>query len=319
MNSRHPPRNRASSPPARIARFAGLQEEASADVFVGEAKLAIIKTGPRTRAVKRPTPYLITVINTGTAPATNVKLIDDLGARIRACARTSNSKHSANGEHGDAEVKWSLGTLQPGERRTVQLVIRANTAGDLKNRAIASADHGVTSGEAVSPQTHFETANGVIIEIDKDHDPVEVGQETSYIVRVWNGGPEAVNNLGTKISVPTAMQVVGTPSGRTAVEQSGQTIRFAPLSNLSPGEEAEYKLRVKAVQAGVARLNVELTSGDLKTPLTSEDTTTIEASGRPTPPTAPSCTAEPPPAPPVMPSTSSSFSPRFPGFGPCPR
>ena len=106
--------------------------------------------------------------------------------------------HTAwNGEHGDAEVKWSLGTLQPGERRTVQLVIRANTAGDRKP-GDCHADHGVTSGEAVSPHTHSETANGVIIEIDKDHDPVEVGQETSYIVRVGNGGPEAVNNLGTQ-------------------------------------------------------------------------------------------------------------------------
>ena len=59
MNSRDLPEAGQTHRPA-IARFAGLKEEASADVFVGEAKLAIIKTGPRTRAVKRPTPYLIT-------------------------------------------------------------------------------------------------------------------------------------------------------------------------------------------------------------------------------------------------------------------
>jgi uncharacterized repeat protein (TIGR01451 family) len=300
-----------------IAHCAGLKEEASAAVFVGEAKLAIIKKGPQTRSVKRSTPYLITVINTGTAPATNVKLIDDLGRHNKDLRKDIEFQSaSANGERTDAEVKWSLGILQPGERRTVQLVIRANVRGELTNRAIASADHGVKSGEAASPKTHFETATGVVIEIDKDHDPVQVGQETSYIVRVWNAGQEAANKLGTKITVPPAMQVVGTPSGRTAVEQNGQTIRFAPLGTLSPGEEVEYKLRLKAVQAGVARLGVELTSGDFKTPRTGADTTTIEASASPAPPPAPSRSAEPPIAPPLMPSSSSSF---YPGPPRCPR
>lgn len=288
-----------------IARTGGAQEEASTTIVVGEARLTVIKTGPRTRSVKRPTPYLITVMNTGNAPATHVKLIDDLGQNDEGVrAHVEFQSATANGAKDGPSVKWLLGTLQPGERRTVQLVVRVNEEGGYKNLATASADHGL-SAKAESPQTRFTRANNVVIEIDKEHDPVEVGQETSYVVRVWNAGDKAANGLGTQIVVPSAMQVVGTPSGRTAVEQSGQTIRFAPLGTLSPGDEAEFKLRVRALHAGPARLSVELTSKDLPAPLTGEDTTTIEPSGPPAPPRP----SGPAPAAPLMPSAAGGSGP----------
>ena len=58
--------NRASAEAA-----GGLRQEASATVRVGEARLAVLKSGPATRLVGRPATYLITVRNAGTMSGAN--------------------------------------------------------------------------------------------------------------------------------------------------------------------------------------------------------------------------------------------------------
>ena len=104
---------------AEVKAAGGVQQKASASVTVGEAKLSLLKTGPRQRLVNRPTPYQITVSNPGTIPATGVQVSDELPSGIELLSASAGNR-VANGQ-----VRWSLGTLPPGAQHTLQVVIRA--------------------------------------------------------------------------------------------------------------------------------------------------------------------------------------------------
>ena len=94
-----------------------LRQTASHSATVGEAKLSLVKTGPAQRLVNRPAVYYITVSNSGNVPATNVVVSDGLPQGITLVSASGGGQQSGN------EVRWSLGTLAAGGRKTVQVAL----------------------------------------------------------------------------------------------------------------------------------------------------------------------------------------------------
>lgn len=238
---------------AQLKAAGGVQEKASASVTVGEAKLSIHKSGPHRRLVNRPTPYQITIHNPGTMPATNVQVSDLVPSGIDLVSA------SPGGRRERGFVRWSLGTLRPGEQRTLEVVIRAPRPGRYGNVVQAQADHNLTV-KAQADETHFEAASGPALEIDKSADSLEVGQKMRCTIRLLNAGKLAFLGARLLISVPEEM-TASNPRGPTSATIEGQTIRFGPLQVLAPGSEETYAIELEAKKAGEARLRVELTDG----------------------------------------------------------
>jgi uncharacterized repeat protein (TIGR01451 family) len=237
---------------AEATAAGGLSQKASAEVTVGEAKLALIKTGPQRRLINRPAPYQITVSNPGTMAATGVEVSDELPAGIEFLSA------SAGGRVEGGYVRWSLGTLPPGARRSLQVVLRAPRPGRFGNMARARAERDL-SAKALT-ETVFESASGPTVEIDPSAGPLDVGQKATYTIRIINAGKENYLRPIVIVTVPEAMTVLG-QRGPTTAEKTGQTIRFDPLPALDAGKETVYTVEAEARKAGEANLRVELTDG----------------------------------------------------------
>jgi uncharacterized repeat protein (TIGR01451 family) len=229
----------------------GLRQEAARTVRVGEVKLAVSKAGPQRRLVNRPATYHLSVHNPGTMPATNVRVADEIPPGITFASA------SDGGREADGQVQWSLGTLPPGARRRLQVTVRAPRPGTFRNVATVTADHDVTV--RARAETVFEAADGLTVEVDKSTDPVPVGREATWTVRLLNAGKAAATTVRVVITVPEGMKGVA-PRGPTAPTQDKQTITFAPLAALAPGAEAVWTVTAQAERAGVVRLGVEVTS-----------------------------------------------------------
>jgi uncharacterized repeat protein (TIGR01451 family) len=259
----------------------GRTGEATAGVTVGEPKLDVVTTGPKVRLVNRPATYQITVSNPGTMAATNVVVVSEVTEGMRLKSATGGGLLSPERKRFDKqlnrdvtyqEVRWALGTLPAGARRTLQMVLETPNPGTLDHRVLVTADHLEQRSDV---QTEFEEATGLTSEVEGSVNLVEVGGKMTYRIRAINQGDAAAKNIGLTVLVPEQMTVLKDKLEPTA-QVEGQKVTFAPLPALAAKTRAEFVVEVQAVKAGEARLRTELTSDLLRAgPIKDEVTTTV--------------------------------------------
>src|SRR5207253_957273 len=128
------------------------------------------KSGEATRYVGQPTTYQLTVSNTGTAPLRSVVLTDPVSAHMSFISATDGGRFVNN------QVQWPVGALEPGASRSVQVVLRAEAAGRMCDRAAAAAERGLTAPAAAC--TDFVGVSALLLEVVDTADPVAVDGET---------------------------------------------------------------------------------------------------------------------------------------------
>ncbi len=229
----------------------GLREEGSAEVRVGEAVVALAVTGPKHRLVGRTATYVIRATNSGTLPATNVQVTNELPIDVQLV------RASAGGTWSGKEVRWALGRLEPGASRTLQLDVRARRAGLFKNVVHLSAERGLT--DQARAETKFEKGTGLALEISRGNSKLEVGGEMTVVVRALNAGRAREAEVGVTVIVPEGLEVVRF-KGPVAGRRAARKVEFEPLPALGPGVEVVYTVQLRAVRAGEAALRAEAIS-----------------------------------------------------------
>lgn len=212
-------------------------------------KLSLTMTGPPQRFLNRPATYQLTVTNTGLGVLTNVGITDMLPPQTTLVSASDNGRLTGN------QVQWLIGTLRPGARRTVQLALQAQAAGEVVNRAAATAD----GGQSVPAETKtlFEGATGLTFDLDVKDNPVDVGGQTSFIVTVLNQGTAPANKVQMAVTLPEQVQLIDA-KGPTKYQQQGQQVVFEPLDALKPQAEVRYQINVKAAKEGDGKARAEL-------------------------------------------------------------
>jgi uncharacterized repeat protein (TIGR01451 family) len=236
--------------------------------------LALIKRGPEQRFLNRPATYQITVSNPGPAPITNVVVTDTLPAQTALVTASDAGQLAGN------QVRWQIGTLNPGARRTVQLALQAQQPGEVINRAAAAADGGLTA--QAEAKTVFAGATGLTFDLEVKDNPVELGAQTSYIVTVLNQGNAPATKVQVSVTLPEAMQMTDA-KGPAKFQQQGQQVVFEPLAMLQAQAEARFEIVVKAARDGEAKCRAELRADQLgERPVLREQSTTIfKSNGQP--------------------------------------
>ncbi|HEY7428161.1 MAG TPA: hypothetical protein VH682_28265 [Gemmataceae bacterium] len=259
---------------AEVTAAGGVSRKVRVDITVGEAKLKVSKAGPQRRLINRSTLFHITVSNPGTIPVTNVQVSDEVPREIEFL------RASMSGRFERGFVRWSLGTLRPGEQRSLQVALRAPRPGRYWNEVQATADHGVIA-RMRTEEMRFESVAGPVVEIDESADPLTVGQKGIYTIRIVNPKKTAIFRHGLVITVPEELAVLG-QRGPSSGQTEGKIIRFDPLETLPAGQEAAYVVEAEAKKAGTAKLVVELVDAgrQLGKPQTWEEQTTICEAGR---------------------------------------
>ena len=232
-------------------------------------KLEVFAAGPGLRYLDRHAMLLLRVANTGTAVAHNVTVTDHVPAGFKIVAAPG-----AQQDFVARTVSWFLGDLQPNQSREVNLELAAINPGLHKNQVIATAARGLRAESEVV--THIEGLPALLMELADADDPVEVGANTSYQVRVTNTGTKSESNLQLVCVVPEQMKCLDArgPAG-CVFKVEGQQVVFQPLGQLAPRADAIYRVYVHCLRPGDCRFRAQITADGLSNPVLREESTRV--------------------------------------------
>ncbi|MEQ8770847.1 MAG: hypothetical protein RIB60_10110 [Phycisphaerales bacterium] len=207
-----------------------------------------------------------TIRNTGTGDC------DDTMVSISLPAGAEFVRASSGGVQNGSTVNFNLNGVPAGAQRTVSVTMRATQAGDFCTTASASC----ACADTVTEQccTAIRGIPAILLEVIDVADPIEVGQQETYVITVTNQGSAPDTNIRIVVTLPAEQEYVSA-GGATNGSISGRTITFAPLASLAPKARAEWRVVVRATDEGDVRFGVEMTSDQLTSPVRETEATNL--------------------------------------------
>ncbi len=250
---------------AQATSTEGAKAEAVATTLVRAPVLALECAAPAEVRIGRPVEVCLTVKNTGDATEPKVTLT------LPVPAGATLSKLTEGGVSSEGKVIWEISSLLPEASRRFCAVFVVPQPSSL---TLAATVQGVCAPAAVSHcLTRIAGVPAVLIEVIDLEDPVEVGNQTTYEIRILNQGSELGTNLRLVCTLPDSQEFVS-GGGATPVQARDRTVLMAPLATLASKAEATWRVTVKALKAEDARFKVEFTSDQFTRPIDEYEATT---------------------------------------------
>jgi uncharacterized repeat protein (TIGR01451 family) len=244
----------------------------------GRPDIAVEVEGPDAKNVDELASFAINIINTGTTPLTNVTIVADFDRELDPESATSGHKTDAADR-----LTWSFSRLEAGKRLLLEAVCRCKAE---SNRACisvlaTSAERAEDTGEACVQIG--STATDLAVTVIEFNDPVTVGKEADYEIRVKNVGRTIDRQVVVEFTLPGGMAIVpkGTIGAAGVVrftQVGGSTYRFdPPVAELRPNESLTFRVRALAEKAGDGAFRVKVDSQGLEQPARDEEQVKILA------------------------------------------
>jgi uncharacterized repeat protein (TIGR01451 family) len=245
-----------------------LETEARTDIEVVAPQLAVSMTGPKRRYLERNATYNISVNNPGTAPAKEIELAATLPKEMKFVEANNGGQYDA----ATHSVYWSLEELPPQETGTVTLTALPQQPGEAKLVITSTSTAGLKDQreETVS----IEGLAAINFQLSDTSDPIEAGGQTSYEVRVTNQGTKAAGNVRLVAVLPPEMKPLAA-EGPVRYKVDGQRVVFEPLKQLAPKGDATFTIKVKATEPGDLRMQVQVSTDEIREPITKEESTRV--------------------------------------------
>jgi uncharacterized repeat protein (TIGR01451 family) len=230
--------------------------------------LEVAIEGPRLRYVERQATYTIRVHNPGPAPANNVQVFDAIPASFRFLDASGGGAF----DHTNRQVAWFVGRLEPGATAELGVQLIPTEIGDAQLAAEVKADCGVV--EKAEAQTRVEGIAAVVIDVADTDDPVEVGGQTAYEIRVTNRGSQPARMVQVAAKLSGSMEAIDA-SGPTQGTIDGGQVVFEPIATLEPGQSQLYRVVVHCPQAGQMTFRAYFRSAEQPKPVVEEEVTRV--------------------------------------------
>jgi uncharacterized repeat protein (TIGR01451 family) len=191
--------------------------------------LRLVKTAPGAVLANDELVYTLQATNIGSAALQDVTVVDVLPAGV-----SLSSAAPAPGSVTLPMLRWSLGTLNPAETRTIVMTTTApQAAGLITNSAIGTAWQNVLTQTLLSTQV---VSNVAILNVGKTGStPVaRVGDTLVYTLSYENSGNQAATTVRLTDTLPAGLTVVGT--SQAPVSQTAQYLAWN-LGTLTVGQQ----------------------------------------------------------------------------------
>jgi uncharacterized repeat protein (TIGR01451 family) len=248
----------------------GLAARDQVAVNVIMPRLDLVMSGPTLRYLDRPALYTLRVTNPGDAAAANVTVSDVVPAGFKVLAASDGGRH----DFATRTVSWFLGEVGPGQTREVKLQVQAVNPGEHHHKASAAGARGLRAESELT--TRVEGLSALLLEMVDTEDPIEVGGDTAYEVRITNTGSKTETDIKLVATVPDKMEFKNA-QGPARCHEEGKTIVFDPIEKLAPRADAIFRINVKALEAGTVRFKIQVTSTNLVEPVIKMEATRIYA------------------------------------------
>jgi uncharacterized repeat protein (TIGR01451 family) len=114
--------------------------------------------------------------------------------------------------------------------------------------------------------------SALLLEKADNPDPIQVGENTSYTVKVTNQGTADDSNVKVVVEFPAEIDPVSASNGGVV---NGKTVTFPAYPRLAPKQAFEYSIVAKGARAGDARVKFVRTSDGIPAPTTAEESTRV--------------------------------------------
>lgn len=189
-----------------------------------------------------------------------------------------------------SKVVWDLPSIEPGGQLRRQINLRAQpmagyrepAAGRSCVRAVLGgtvggmmvADESCVLIRSTAPRPRTARESGVRVTLADCDDPVTVGQPTTLICTVVNGGAVATGKLDLTVVLPERATLVGEPSP-SRVRIDGANVAFDAIPSVPPGGQATFELAYRLSGSGAGKATAILTGAELDGSLESACQTTF--------------------------------------------
>lgn len=244
--------------------------------------LSITVNGPTTAVVDQTVLFSIEVRNNTTTEIRDLHIVNRFDAALEIV------QAAQGGAYEGSDFAWSLDRLPPGraQRFDVQYRTIAPTA--------AASVRGTVSAQGLAPQTSAPAyvrisppggagapptaTGGLVLSANAADNPVAVGSQSAYVVRITNNTGAVLRNVAVTIETPGQYrpQVVGTQAPSQA-RVLGGSARFDPVPTMQPGQSLDYRLAIRAERPGQATAVVTVAADGLPQPSTAEIRTDVFA------------------------------------------
>ncbi|GEM_PF-578601 len=247
-----------------------LQVEADIALQIVSPQLQLAINGPKRRFLDWPSAFELLVQNVGTAAAENVQLLLAVPPGFEFVSANNSGQYDGT----TRQVLWLLEELPIGESGSVRVTLLPRQLGTFDLRLRAEADLGAQA--EIKLPVEVAGIAALQFEVSDQNDPVALGGEAAYEIRVVNQGSQAASNVQVSVTLPSGLTPISAEGPvRHAMELN--RLVFDVLPQLAPKAEAVFRLRAQAVEPGDKRFRVQLTSDDLQTPILKEESTRVFA------------------------------------------
>jgi uncharacterized repeat protein (TIGR01451 family) len=257
----------------------------TAAIDVQDAQLSVTAHGPAQGYVGQEITWQFVVRNSGEVPLSDVAVKATIPPEVKFVRATDGGKIVGK------QVVWELGDAPANQERTIAVT---GTCSSLAGRAVVSAtvagkpraerDGVVRTVSLVKPigsskpaEAAFEIKGIAALQMSvKDSvDPINVGQRTTYTIKVKNAGTMAARQVEVRADIPKSMNAIRANRPGQAGRIDGLQVTFPIVDTLAPNAEASFVVEVEGREIGDARFRAEVRSPALAQPLRAEEPTRI--------------------------------------------
>lgn len=215
----------------------------------------------------RPVKVCLTVANIGNAMESLTTLTLHIPQGAELVSRTDQ------GVQSESTLRWEIPDVAPSKGKQVCAVFRLAKPGVL-------AFTSTTMGRVAPPpevsrcQTEIIGIPAILLEVVDVADPIEIGKEVTYNIKVTNQGSSSVGNLRLVCDLPASLEFVSA-AGPTEAKVADRKVNTEVLATLDAKAAVTWQIVVKATKADDARFKVELRSDQFEQPIEEDESTQL--------------------------------------------